>query len=73
MNVSFENVVEILEAAHRIGAADMKKHALDLVVGHFVKVAKSPNLRRLSRDLLLEILDAIADYLKDSTIAVHPR
>lgn len=51
----------------------MKKHALDLVVGHFVKVAKSPNLRRLSRDLLLEILDAIADYLKDSTIAVHPR
>ncbi|KAJ7387099.1 Kelch motif [Desmophyllum pertusum] len=71
MNVSFENVVEILEAAHRIGASDMKKHALDLVVGHFVKVAKSPNLRRLSRDLLLEILDAIADYLKDSNIAVN--
>jgi len=70
MNVSFENVVEILEAAHRIGASDMKKHALDLVVGHFVKVAKSPNLRRLSRDLLLEILDAIADYLKDCNIAV---
>ena len=38
-----------------------------------LKVAKSPNLRRLSRDLLLEILDAIADYLKDSNIAVHPR
>lgn len=35
-----------------------------------LKVAKSPNLRRLSRDLLLEILDAIADYLKDCNIAV---
>ena len=31
---------QILEAAHRIGASDMKKHALDLVVGHFVKVIK---------------------------------
>lgn len=70
MNVSFENVVEILEAAHRIGASDMKKHALDLVVGHFTKVAKSPKLRRLSRDLLLEILDAIADFLKETDLAV---
>ncbi|XP_068749559.1 leucine-zipper-like transcriptional regulator 1 [Montipora capricornis] len=70
MNVSFENVVEILEAAHRIGASDMKKHALDLVVGHFTKVAKSPKLRRLSRDLLLEILDAIADFLKETDHAV---
>ena len=32
---------QILEAAHRIGASDMKKHALDLVVGHFVKVIKT--------------------------------
>lgn len=32
---------QILEAAHRIGAADMKKHALDLVVGHFVKVTEA--------------------------------
>lgn len=71
MNVSFENVVEILEAAHRIGATDMKKHALDLVVGHFPKVAKSSKLRRLSRDLLLEILDAIADHLKDFNLAVN--
>ncbi|KAK2574175.1 Leucine-zipper-like transcriptional regulator 1 [Acropora cervicornis] len=70
MNVSFENVVEILEAAHRIGASDMKKHALDLVVGHFTKVAKSPKLRRLSRDLLLEILDAFADFLKETDLSV---
>ena len=37
-----------------------------------LKVAKSPKLRRLSRDLLLEILDAIADYLKDTDLAVNP-
>lgn len=41
-----------------------------LVLSLPLKVAKSPNLRRLSRDLLLEILDAIADYLKDCNIAV---
>lgn len=41
-----------------------------LVLSLPLKVAKSPNLRRLSRDLLLEILDSIADYLKDCNIAV---
>ena len=35
------------------------------------QVAKSPKLRRLSRDLLLEILDAIADHLKDFNLAVN--
>lgn len=34
------------------------------------KVAKSPKLRRLSRDLLLEILDAIADFLKETDLSV---
>ena len=41
-----------------------------LVLSLPLKVAKSPNLRRLSRDLLLEILDSIADYLKDCNMAV---
>ena len=35
------------------------------------KVAKSPKLRRLSRDLLLEILDAIADFLKETDLSVN--
>ena len=39
--VTFFTYCQILEAAHRIGASDMKKHALDLVVGHFVKVIKT--------------------------------
>ena len=35
------------------------------------KVAKCPKLRRLSRDLLLEILDAIADFLKETDLSVN--
>ena len=39
MNVSFENVIQILEAANRIQALDMKKHALNIIVHHFPKVS----------------------------------
>ena len=39
MNVAFENVIQILEVAHRFQAIDMKKYALNLVVHHFPKVS----------------------------------
>jgi len=38
MNVTSDNVVQILEAAERIQAIDMKKHALRLIVQNFSKV-----------------------------------
>lgn len=38
MNVTFENVIQILEAADRMQACDMKKYALNLIVHHFGKV-----------------------------------
>ena len=38
MNVTFENVIQILEAADQIQATDMKKYALNLIVHHFPKV-----------------------------------
>lgn len=38
MNVTFENVIQILEAADRMQATDMKKYALNLIVHHFSKV-----------------------------------
>lgn len=41
MNVTFENVIQILEAADRIQAIDMKKYALNLIVHHFPKVCTS--------------------------------
>lgn len=88
MNVTFENVIQILEAADRIQATDMKKYALNLIVHHFSKVpnyrsmsvslifkcasvslrciallqvARLPKLKQLSRELLLDILEALAD------------
>ena len=41
MNVTFENVIQILEAADRIQATDMKKYALNLIVHHFPKVRQA--------------------------------
>ncbi|CAK9800483.1 Leucine-zipper-like transcriptional regulator 1 [Anthophora quadrimaculata] len=61
MNVTFENVIQILEAADRMQAVDMKKYALDVIVHHFTKVARLPRLKQLSRELLLDILEALAD------------
>lgn len=40
-NVTSENVLEILEAADRMQATDMKKYALNLIVHHFSKVWNS--------------------------------
>nr|XP_031838427.1 leucine-zipper-like transcriptional regulator 1 isoform X2 [Nomia melanderi] len=61
MNISFENVIQILEAADRMQAIDMKKYALDLIVRHFTEVARLPKLRQLSKELLLDIIEALAD------------
>lgn len=39
MNVTIDNVIQLLEAADRIQASDMKKYALNLIVHHFPKVS----------------------------------
>ncbi|XP_069134398.1 leucine-zipper-like transcriptional regulator 1 [Argopecten irradians] len=64
-NVTVQNVVQILEAADKIQALDMKKHALNLIVHHFTKVARLPEIRRLSKDLLLDVIKALADEKGD--------
>nr|CAH7718604.1 unnamed protein product [Callosobruchus chinensis] len=63
MNVTFENVIQILEAADKMQATDMKKYALDMIVHHFPKVAKLPRLRMLSKELILDILEVLAESL----------
>lgn len=65
MNVTFENVIQILEAADKMQAMDMKKYALSLIVHHFTKVAKLPKLRSLSKELILDILIALANDMSD--------
>ncbi|XP_028136703.1 leucine-zipper-like transcriptional regulator 1 [Diabrotica virgifera virgifera] len=66
MNVTFENVIQILEAADKMQATDMKKYALDLIVHHFTKVAKLPRLRMLSKELILDILEVLAESMESN-------
>ncbi|XP_067650775.1 leucine-zipper-like transcriptional regulator 1 [Haliotis asinina] len=68
MNVSFQNVIQILEAADKIQAMDMRKHALNIIVHYFPKVARLPQMRRLSKELLLDIVDALADDMSESRL-----
>ena len=60
-NVTIENVIQIIEAADKSNTQDMKKYALDLIVRNFPRVAHLPQMKVLSRDLLLDILYALAD------------
>ena len=41
INISVLNVVQILDAADRVGAKDMKDHALQIIVRNFTKVCPS--------------------------------
>ena len=53
------------------GAGDMKKHALDLIAQRFNTVAKLPQLRQLSKELLLEIIDTLAQYDVNNSHGVY--
>ena len=67
-NVTVENVLQILEAADRSQASDMKKYALNLIVRYFSKVALQPRIRQLSKDLLLDVIFAMADESQDNKL-----
>lgn len=47
-------------------ATDMKKYALNMIVHHFSKVARLPKMRTLSRELILDVLEALADDMSDN-------
>lgn len=57
----YENVLQTLEASDITKMYDIKEHALKLIVKEFVTVAKLPKITTLSRELLLEIIRAVAD------------
>ncbi|XP_043389549.1 leucine-zipper-like transcriptional regulator 1 isoform X10 [Chelonia mydas] len=69
MNVTVENVLQILEAADKTQALDMKKHCLHIIVHQFTKVSKLPNLRSLSQPLLLDIIESLANHISDKQCA----
>jgi len=66
-NVTVENVVQILEAADRSQAADMKKYALNLICKNYEKVFPQPHLQKLSRELLLDIMGALWEKASQDT------
>jgi len=67
MNVTNQNVIQIFEASHGIGALDMKRHALSIIVQQFPRVARLPDIRRLKQELLLDIIDAVAEYMSPAS------
>lgn len=71
-NVSSENVVQILEAADKsqthCQTNDMKRYALNLIVKNFHKVVHLPQVKDLKRELLLDILYAMAEQDETSNI-----
>ncbi|XP_077191273.1 leucine-zipper-like transcriptional regulator 1 [Paroedura picta] len=69
MNVTVENVLQILEAADKTQALDMKRHCLHIIVHQFTKVSKLPNLRFLSQPLLLDIIESLANHISDKQCA----
>uniref|UniRef100_A0A8V5H028 Uncharacterized protein n=1 Tax=Melopsittacus undulatus TaxID=13146 RepID=A0A8V5H028_MELUD len=69
MNVTVENVLQILEAADKTQALDMKRHCLHIIVHQFTKVSKLPNLRSLSQLLLLDIIESLANHISDKQCA----
>eukprot|EP01137_Pigoraptor_chileana_P036747 Opistho-2@32857 len=66
-NVSGDNVLQILEAADRIHAIDMKQHAITVIVREFPKVARRPKMRELKKSLLIDILEALSSRMEECT------
>lgn len=62
-NIHFDNVLQILEASDKMNVPDIKSYALRMIVRDFAQVARLPKMKMLSRDLLLEIIQAMADVL----------
>ena len=62
-NIYSQNVLQILEASDKMNVPDIKNFALGMIVRDFTQVARLPKMQMLSRELLLEIIEALADVL----------
>lgn len=77
-NINYENVLQILEASDKMNVPDIKNYALRLIVHDFSLVARLPKMKLLSRELLLDIINSMADILGErvsqdlmSSISIH--
>jgi leucine-zipper-like transcriptional regulator 1 len=67
-NINHENVLQILEASEKMNVPDIKNYALRLIVHDFSLVAKLPKMKLLSREILLDIIHAVAETLGEKRI-----
>ncbi|XP_026473112.1 leucine-zipper-like transcriptional regulator 1 [Ctenocephalides felis] len=65
-NVTSDNVLQILEAADKMQAIDIKKYALRMIMNDFPTVARQGKMSSLTKELLIDILRALADEKYDS-------
>jgi leucine-zipper-like transcriptional regulator 1 len=78
-NINYENVLQILEASDKMNVPDIKNYALRMVVHDFALVARLPKMKQLSRELLLDIINSMAEVLGEvkisqdlmSSISIH--
>lgn len=68
-NINYENVLQILEASDKMNVIDIKNYALRLIVHDFSLVAKLPKMKLLSRELLLDIITAMAELMGESRLS----
>ena len=62
-DVSKENILTMLEVSDRIQVQTMKNRCLDIIARKFTEIVKQPYFRDLERELLLDILDILADRM----------
>ncbi|XP_035780343.1 leucine-zipper-like transcriptional regulator 1 homolog [Anopheles albimanus] len=70
-NITYDNVLQILEASDKMNVLDIKNYALKMVVHNFSQVAKLPKMQDLSRELLLDVIMAIADMKVENKQRIH--
>lgn len=68
-NINYENVLQILEASDKMNVPDIKNYALRLIVHDFSLVARLPKMKVLSRELLLDIINSMADILGETRLS----
>lgn len=68
-NISHDNVLQILEASDRMKVPDIKNYALRMIVNDYAQVVRLPKMKSLSRDLLLDVIMAVADILNEKRVS----
>lgn len=68
-NITYDNVLQILEASDRMNVPDIKNYALRMIVNDYAQVVRLPKMKMLSRELLLDVIMAVADILSEKRIS----